>query len=170
MGTLSRATRKSLIQRGHPQASLSLQCRLLGLCRSSLYYRAREPDTETLALMRRIDELYTAHPFYGSRKMSCHLVREGFAAGRDRVRRLMRTMGLEAIYCRPRTSQPHPGTGSFHTCCGVCRSSVRTKCGVPTSPTFRCSAGFLYLLSERSDNRYYGNRTVMGTGPPRAVA
>ena len=113
MGTLSRATRKSLIQRGHPQASLSLQCRLLGLCRSSLYYRAREPDTETLALMRRIDELYTAHPFYGSRKMSCHLVREGFAAGRDRVRRLMRTMGLEAIYCRPRTSQPHPGHRVF---------------------------------------------------------
>ena len=109
MGTLSRATRKSLVQRGHPQASLSLQCRLLGLCRSSLYYRLREPDAEALALMRRIDELYTAHPFYGSRQMSRHLVREGWAAGRDRVRRLMRKMGLEAIYCRPRCSQPHPG-------------------------------------------------------------
>ena len=109
MGTLSRTARKSLVQRGHPQASLSLQCQLLGLCRSSLYYRSQEPDAEALALMRRIDELYTAHPFYGSRQMSRHLLREDFAAGRDRVRRLMRKMGLEAIYCRPRTSQPHPG-------------------------------------------------------------
>ncbi len=113
MGTLSRATRKSLIQRDHRQASLSLQCRLLQLCRSSLYYRAREPDPETLALLRRIDELYTAHPFYGSRQMSRHLAREGMAASRERVRRLMRKMGLEAIYCRPRTSQPQPGHRIF---------------------------------------------------------
>ena len=113
MGTLSRATRKSLIQRGHPQPSLSLQCRLLCVCRSSLYYHAREPGPETLALLRRIDELYTEHPFYGSRQMSSHLVREGFAAGRDRVRRLMRKMGLEAVYCRPRTSQPQPGQRVF---------------------------------------------------------
>ena len=63
--------------------------------------------------MRRIDELYMAHPFCGSRQMSRHLVREGFAAGRDRVRRLMRKMGLEAIHCRPRTSQPHPGHRVF---------------------------------------------------------
>ena len=108
MGTLSRTTRKNLVLRGHPQASLSLQCRLLGLCRSTLYYRSREPGPEQLALMRRIDELYTAHPFYGSRQMSRHLVREGWAAGRDRVRRLMRKMGLEAIYRKPRCSQPHP--------------------------------------------------------------
>ena len=96
------------MQRGHPQASLSLQCRLLGLCRSTLYYRRREPGEEELALMRRVDELYLEHPFYGSRQMSRHLVREGYVAGRDRVRRLMRKMGLEAIYCRPRTSEPHP--------------------------------------------------------------
>ena len=85
--------KRSLVQRGHLQASLSLQCRLLGLCRSSLYYRPREPDAEALALMRRIDELYTPHPFDGSRRMSRHLGREGWAAGRDRVRRLMRKMG-----------------------------------------------------------------------------
>ena len=109
MGTLSRSTRRNLVQRGHPQASLSLQCRLLGLCRSTLYYRPRAADPDELALMRRLDELYTAHPFYGSRQMSRHLVREGYAAGRHRVRRLMRTMGLEAIYCKPRCSQPQPG-------------------------------------------------------------
>ena len=85
---------------------MSLQCRLLGLCRSTLYYRPRAPDPDELALMRRLDELYTAYPFYGSRQMSRHLVREGYAAGRHRVRRLMRTMGLEAIYCKPHCSQP----------------------------------------------------------------
>ena len=109
MGTLSRATRRNLVQRGHPQASLSLQCRLLGLCRSTLYCRPQAADPDELALMRRLDELYTAHPFYGSRQMSRHVVREGYAAGRHRVRRLMRTMGLEAIYCKPRCSQPQPG-------------------------------------------------------------
>ena len=88
---------------------MSLQCRLLGLCRSTLYYRPRAPDPDELALLRRLDELYTAYPFYGGRQMSRHLVREGYAAGRHRVRRLMRKMGLEAIYCKPRCSQPQPG-------------------------------------------------------------
>ena len=97
------------MQRDHPQASLRLQCRLLGVCRSGLYYQPRQLDPEQLALMRRIDELYTAHPFYGSRQMSRHLRREGYAGGRDKVRRLMRRMGLETVYCRPRTSQPEPG-------------------------------------------------------------
>ncbi len=109
MGTLSRATRRNLVQRGHPQASPSLQCRLLGLCRSTLYYRPRAPDPDELELMRRLDELCTAYPFYGSRQTSRHLVREGYAAGRHRVRRLMRKTGLEAICCKPRCSQPQPG-------------------------------------------------------------
>jgi len=98
-----------LVQRDHPQASVRLQCRLLGVCRSGLYYQPRQLDPEQLALMRRIDELYTAHPFYGSRQMSRHLRREGYPGGRDKVRRLMRRMGLETVYCRPRTSQPEPG-------------------------------------------------------------
>jgi len=109
VGTLSRTTRKGLVQPGHPQASLRLQCRLLGVSRSGLYYQRRQASPEQLALMRRIDELYTAHPFYGSRQMSRHLRREGWPAGRDKVRRLMRKMGLETVYCRPRTSQPEPG-------------------------------------------------------------
>ena len=108
MGTLSRSTRQSLVQRDHPQASVRLQCRLLGVCRSGLYYQPQAVDPKQLAEMRRIDELYTAHPFYGSRQMSRHLRREGYPAGRDKVRRLMRKMGLEAVYCRPRTSQPDP--------------------------------------------------------------
>jgi putative transposase len=77
---------------------------LLGLSRSSLYYEPAEESPENLRLMRRIDEEYTAHPFYGSRKMTSWLVQQGEVINRKRVRRLMRLMGLEAIYPKPRLS------------------------------------------------------------------
>ena len=70
--------------------------------------RAKGESPENLALMRRIDELFMKHPFYGSRQMVRQLRREGVCVGRHRVRRLMRLMGLEAIYQAPRTSMPHP--------------------------------------------------------------
>ena len=88
--------------------SLSRQCELLGVSRSSRYYEPRGESAENLALMRRLDELHLAYPFYGSRQMARHLRREGVAAGRHRVRRLMRRMGVEAIYRRPRTSAASP--------------------------------------------------------------
>ncbi len=89
--------------------SLSRQCKLLGVGRSSLYYTPRGESAQNLVLMRRIDELYLAYPFYGSRQMVRHLQREGTSVGRHRVRRLMRLMGLETIYCKPRTNVAHPG-------------------------------------------------------------
>jgi putative transposase len=81
------------------------QCDLLGLNRSSLYYEPAEEAAENLRLMRRIDEEYTAHPFLGSRRMTAWLKRAGEAINRKRVQRLMRLMGLEAIYPKPRLSQ-----------------------------------------------------------------
>jgi putative transposase len=77
---------------------------LLGLNRSSLYYEAVAESAENLRLMRRIDEQYTACPFYGSRKMTRWLVQQGEEVNRKRVQRLMRVMGLEAIYPKPRLS------------------------------------------------------------------
>ena len=77
---------------------------LLGISRSSVYYAPRGESAENLALLRRMDALSLQYPFYGSRQMARHLRREGVAAGRRRVRRLMRLMGLEAIYRKPRTS------------------------------------------------------------------
>ena len=84
--------------------SLSRQCVLLGVSRSSLYYRPKGESAENLALMRRMDELHMEYPFYGSRQMMRHLRREGATAGRHRIRRLMAVMGMEATYRRPRTS------------------------------------------------------------------
>ena len=97
-----------MVVRDHPALSLSRQCRLLSLGRSSLYYTPKGEGAETLALMRRIDELFLKYPFYGARRMALHLRREGVRIGRRRAARLMRPMGLQAIYRAPRTSDPHP--------------------------------------------------------------
>ena len=78
------------------------------ISRSSFYYAPKGESPENLALMRRIDELFLKYPFYGSRQMVRQLRRDGVCVGRHRVRRLMRLMGLEAIYQAPRTSTPHP--------------------------------------------------------------
>ena len=105
---MSRDARKAMIRRDVPDLSLSRQCAILSISRSSLYYRARGESPENLALMRCIDALFLKYPFYGSRQMTRHLWREGLDVGRHRVRRLMRLMGLSAIYQAPRTSVPHP--------------------------------------------------------------
>jgi len=95
-----------MIDPHHPTITVGRQCQLLDLARSSLYYRPRGPSEEDLALMRLIDEHYTATPFYGSRRMAAVLARAGHPVGRRRVRRLMRLMGLAAIYPKPRLSLP----------------------------------------------------------------
>ncbi len=110
---MNRGERKAMIARERPELSLSRKCRLLSVSRSSFYYAPRHgasggESPETLALMRRIDELFLKYPFYGSRQMARQLRREGVCVGRHRVRRLMRLMGLAAIYQAPRTSAPHP--------------------------------------------------------------
>jgi len=92
-----------------PHVSVRHQCELLDLCRSSYYYECC-PETEAnLALMRRLDELHLEHPVYGSRKLTVSLRREGLIINRKRVVRLLRLMGIEAIYAKPKTSQPTPG-------------------------------------------------------------
>jgi putative transposase len=85
------------------------QCELLGLNRSTLYYQPAQESAEDLRLMRRLDEKYTRHPFYGSRKMTVWLREQGESVNRKRVQRLMRVMGLEAIYPKPRLSVPGQG-------------------------------------------------------------
>lgn len=90
----------------HKELSIRRQCQLLGLNRSSWYYRGMDETPENLRLMRLIDEQYLVAPFYGSRRMMAWLVRQGHEVNRKRVQRLMRCMGLEAIYPKPRTTLP----------------------------------------------------------------
>ncbi len=89
---------------GHPKLSVRRQCALLGLNRSSLYYAVAAESADNLRLMRLLDEQYTACPFYGSRRLTAWLAQQGEAVNRKRVQRLLRLMGLEAIYPKPRLS------------------------------------------------------------------
>ena len=98
-----------MIEPEHPHLSIRRQCELVGLNRSTLYYRPAGESDLNLHLMRLIDKQYTKIPFYGWPRMTAHLRRQGYAINHKRVRRLMRTMGLQAIYPKPRTSKAARG-------------------------------------------------------------
>jgi len=99
-----------MVEASHPRLSVVRQCVLLGISRSGHYYRPTGESEQALALalMRLIDEAFLECPYYGSRQMVRHLRRLGHWVGRARVVRLMRRMGLAAIYQKPNTSAPHP--------------------------------------------------------------
>ncbi len=99
--------RRQVIEPELDGISIARQCELLDLARSSYYYELCPESAENLALMRLIDEQYLTTPFYGYRRMAAHLRMEGHGVGEERIRRLMRLMGLEAIYQKPRTSIPN---------------------------------------------------------------
>ncbi len=104
---MSPKARKKMVRKG-VQISLSRQCKILKVSRSSLYYLPVGFSPETLELMRQIDLVFTQYPFFGSRQIAAYLPRKGYRAGRHRIRRLMKIMGLEAIYKHPNTSKKHP--------------------------------------------------------------
>jgi putative transposase len=89
--------------------SIARQCQLVGLSRSAWYYQPEPESAQNLRLMRLLDEQYTRTPFYGSRRMMVWLREQGWKVNRKRVQRLMQMMGIEAIYAKPRLSNPAPG-------------------------------------------------------------
>ena len=89
--------------------SVSRQAILLGISRSSVYYRPRPVSDANLKLMHRIDRLHTEFPFAGSRMLQGLIIQEGFSVGRLHVATLMKRMGVEALYRKPNTSKPAPG-------------------------------------------------------------
>ena len=97
-----------MIDPAHQNLSISRQCRLLNINRSTYYYKKKPIKPEDLKLMELIDKQYLKTPTWGSRSMRNHLRRLGYKINRKRVQRLMRLMGMEAIYPKPRTSRPHP--------------------------------------------------------------
>jgi putative transposase len=102
-----------MVDEGHSRLSIARQCELLTLPRSSYYYETVPESAKNLSLMRRLDELYLQYPFYGSRRMVEELAREGISVNRKRVQRLMRQMGLEAIYPKRRHSKGGEGHKIF---------------------------------------------------------
>ena len=106
---MSAADRRALVERPGVDLSVRRQCALLNLARSGVYRPKPVIEAGDLALMRRIDELHLELPFYGSRRMTFELNKEGRGVNRKRVQRLMRVMGIEALVPRPGTSKPAPG-------------------------------------------------------------
>ena len=110
---MSASDRRALIDRGERSPSIRRQCTLLGVARSGVYRAPRPANDNDLLLMRWIDELYTAWPFLGSRRMTALLRAEGHRINRKRVQRLMRRMGIAALGPKPRTTKPAPGHKIF---------------------------------------------------------
>ena len=97
-----------MIEPEHPGLSISRQCSLLEISRSSWYYEALGESELNLTLMRLIDEQFLETPYYGARQMARYLRRQGHKVNRKRAHRLMQKMGLAALYQKPNTSKPHP--------------------------------------------------------------
>jgi putative transposase len=106
---MSAPDRRALVDRGTGRPSVRRQCALLGVARSGVYRPPRPANDNDLLLMRRLDELFTAWPFLGSRRMTELLRAEGHRINRKRVQRLMRQMGIAALGPKPRTTKPAPG-------------------------------------------------------------
>jgi putative transposase len=106
---MSAPDRRAMVERPGVDLSVRRQCSLLNLARSGVYRPKPVIDADDLAVMRRIDELHLELPFYGSRRMTFELNKEGRGVNRKRVQRLMRVMGIEALVPRPGTSKPAPG-------------------------------------------------------------
>lgn len=118
----------------------------MGIARSSIYYQP-VIDPYDFLLMKRIDEQYTRMPFYGSRKMTVFLRREGHPVNRKRVQGLMRQMGLEAIYPRPRLSQAHPEHEIYPYLLRDVRLQRVDQVWAADITYIRLSRGFLYLVA-----------------------
>jgi putative transposase len=110
---MSAPDRRALVDRGQHVPSIRRQCTLLGVARSGVYRQPPAANDNDLALMRRLDELFTAWPFLGSRRMAALLRAEGHPVNRKRVQRLMRRMGIAALGPKPRTTKPAPGHKIF---------------------------------------------------------
>ena len=144
---MSRDAKRGLIEPEHPQISIVRQCELLGLPRATYYYHVQGESTENLQLMRLLDEQYTQTPYYGVRRMTAWLRSQGYAVNRKRVARLLRTMGLETIYPKPRLSQPHPAHRVYpYLLRGV--PITRVNHVWSTDITYiRLHGGFIYLVA-----------------------
>lgn len=136
-----------MVVAGHPQITIRRQCELLGVPRSTYYY---EPFAETelnLLLMKEIDHLYLDNPSYGSRLMTACLQNRGYQVNRKRIKRLMASMGIEAIYSRPKIKTTIPGNIKFPyllTNVDICRKNQVWGTDITYVPV---KHGYLYLVA-----------------------
>src|SRR5438132_8146225 len=143
---MSRAKRRVLVEREDPALPVSQQCRLLAVSRSSVYRRPAEVSEEDRAIMALIDRHYLARPYYGSRRMAAWLATQGHLVNRKRVQRLMRLMGLVAVYQRPNTSKPAPENKVYPYLLGGLSIERVNQVWCADITYIPMARGFLYLV------------------------
>ena len=136
---MSPAQRREMVDREHPSLSLVRQCALLGVSRSSVYYRPRAASQEDLSLMGEIDRQYLETPFYGSRRMKAWLERRGVRVSRKRVQR--------AIYRRPSTSRRSPDHPVYPYLLRNVRITRPNQVWAADITYLPMARGFLYLVA-----------------------
>jgi putative transposase len=136
-----------MIEVAHPELSVARQCELLELARSSYYFRPQGESDENLALMHLIDEVYTRWPFFGVPKMTAWLQNQGHVVNHKRVERLMRLMGLRAIYCKPKLSRGHPGHKKYPYLLRELRIVRPDQVWCTDITYIRMRLGFAYLVA-----------------------
>jgi putative transposase len=147
--------KRDLIEPDHPDMSMAKQCELLGLPRSTYYYRSLGESEENLHVMRLLDEKYTADPYYGIRRMTAWLRSEGYNVNHKRVARLLRKMGLEAIYPKPRTTVPHPEHRIYPYLLRGVEVNRANQVWSTDITYIRLHSGFIYLVAVMDwDSRY----------------
>jgi putative transposase len=134
------------VDRKHPSLSILSQCELLGISRSGIYYKPVGIAEEDLSLMKLMDRQYLATPFYGARKMSVWLKSQGRIVNRKHIRRLMQIMGLKAIYRRPRTSKPAPGSKIYPYLLNGLKITRPNQVWAVDITYVPMARGFLYLV------------------------
>lgn len=140
--------RRKMIEKDHPIFSIAEQCRILNIHRSGLYYQPLGESEENLILMRLIDEQYLSAPFYGFRKMATYLREEcGLNVNRKRVRRLMRLMGLSAIYSKPFLTDPDKKHKKYPYLLKGLKIERANQVWVADITYVPMKRGFLYLIA-----------------------
>lgn len=144
---MSRDERVALIERGSGELALSVQAELLGVSRSSLYYRPVDPTPEEIALKHRIDAIFTAHPFYGSRRITAQLQRDAFLVNRKAVQRHMQEMGIVALGPKPNLSKPASAHQVFPYLLGDIVAAAPNHIWGIDITYIRLTKGWLYLVA-----------------------
>jgi putative transposase len=143
---MSRAERRAMVERENPALSVSQQCRLLAISRSAVYRKPAEVSPEDLAIMALIDRQYLVRPYYGSRRMAAWLATQGHLVNRKRIQRLMRLLGLVAIYQRPNTSKPAAAHKIFPYLLGGLAIERVNQVWCSDVTYIPMAKGFLYLV------------------------
>lgn len=136
-----------MIEADHPELSISRQCTLLSISRSSFYYTPKDENAVNLALMRCIDEQFLETPFYGVRQMTWHLRNDGHLVNEKRIRRLMRLIGLMPIYQKPNTSRPAKGHRTWPYLLKGLRVERPNQVWAADITYLPMRRGFLYLVA-----------------------